>query len=111
MAVDMPDLLVHGPRTLHINPADPGSQDPPTPAPLKSRRKKKCPDNGLSQVTRLVQGASNLVLSLKDGLSESEREQKRRNAERRDTLVDHMNNVGRPPPFPLSSCEAPPPLT
>ncbi|KAK3904702.1 acyl transferase/acyl hydrolase/lysophospholipase [Staphylotrichum tortipilum] len=89
----MHDLLVHGPRTLHINPSDPGSQAPSTPSPLKSRRKKKCPDNGLSQVTRLVQGASNLVLSLRDGLSESEREQKRRTAERRDILVDRMNNA------------------
>ncbi|KAK4038057.1 acyl transferase/acyl hydrolase/lysophospholipase [Parachaetomium inaequale] len=89
----MPDILVHTHRSIPAKTAEPGSRAPPVLDPTKPRRKKKCHDHGPSQVTRLVQGAGNLALAWRDGLSASEREDKRRKEERQQILAARMQHA------------------
>ncbi|KAK3291902.1 acyl transferase/acyl hydrolase/lysophospholipase [Chaetomium fimeti] len=81
----MPDLLVHGsPRT----PADvPPLQN------VKIGRRRQTRGHGLFQVTRLIQTASNLALSLRDGLTASDREEKRWKEERKQILAARMGEA------------------
>jgi TAG lipase/steryl ester hydrolase/phospholipase A2/LPA acyltransferase len=44
-------------------------------------------------VTRLIQGAGDLALSLRDGLTTSEREEKRWREERKQILAARMTHV------------------
>ncbi|KAK4152210.1 acyl transferase/acyl hydrolase/lysophospholipase [Chaetomidium leptoderma] len=89
----MPDLLLHGPRTIHVNTAELSSRVPPLLDPTKFRRKKKGDSHGPSPVSRLVQSAGNFVLSWRDGLTELEREDKRRDEERRQILAARMQHA------------------
>ncbi|KAL2138271.1 hypothetical protein VTI28DRAFT_7170 [Corynascus sepedonium] len=85
----MPDLLLHGPRTT----GKLSSGAPPLLDPTKLRNKKKNVDHGPIGVSRLIQDVSNLALSLRDGLSASEREENRRKEERRQILIARMQHA------------------
>lgn len=66
---------------------DDSSKLPPSP-------KKKAPNNAaLRTLSRAFYGASNLALSLWDGLTLEERERKRVVEERKTMLIYHMKNV------------------
>lgn len=86
MIPDMPDLLIHGPRAVPASSA-------PLFDPFKARRKKKCNGHAPSHVSRLVQGAGNAVLAWRDGLSESERADRKRVEERKQILAARMQHV------------------
>jgi TAG lipase/steryl ester hydrolase/phospholipase A2/LPA acyltransferase len=82
----MPDHLLHGHRAVPASSA-------PLLDPIKPRRKKKHHSHAPSHVSRLVQGAGNVVLSWRDGLSESERADRRRVEERKQILAARMQHV------------------
>ncbi|KAL2129102.1 hypothetical protein VTI74DRAFT_8219 [Chaetomium olivicolor] len=79
----MSDLLVHG-------PGSPRLASPISPAKLRRRLSK---GHGSSQLSRLVRGANDVVLSWQDGLSEEEREDKRRTEERKQILAARMQSA------------------
>jgi TAG lipase/steryl ester hydrolase/phospholipase A2/LPA acyltransferase len=82
----MPDLLVHGPRRTPVNA--------PPLHHVKPGRRRHTHGHGPFQVTRLIQGAGDLALSLRDGLTTSEREEKRWREERKQILAARMTHVG-----------------
>lgn len=51
----------------------------------------------IDTISRAIKGANNLVLSLRDGLSEMERENRRKQEERKQILSLRMKNVRLPP--------------
>ncbi|KAK4641888.1 Lipase 5 [Podospora bellae-mahoneyi] len=93
----MTDLLVHGPPIIQVSTVEDGklkaSKRPrPRPAPLKL--KKTSPSHSyIPLLTKIVRDASNLVLSWRDGLTESEREDKRRTEERMQILAARMHSA------------------
>ncbi|KAL2165590.1 hypothetical protein VTG60DRAFT_4270 [Thermothelomyces hinnuleus] len=89
----MPDLLLHEPRTIQATTAGLGSATPPLLDPTKLRRKRKNAGHGLLGTSRLVRNVGNLALSLRDGLTASEREEIRRKEERRQILIARMENA------------------
>ncbi|KAH6847099.1 acyl transferase/acyl hydrolase/lysophospholipase [Chaetomium sp. MPI-CAGE-AT-0009] len=82
----MPDLLVHGPRRTQANV-------PPPFHNVKPRRRRQPRGHGPFQVTRLLQGAGNLALSWRDGLTASDREEKRWKEERKQILAARMGQA------------------
>jgi len=81
----MPDLLVHGPR-----------RTPASGPPLhhvKAGKRRHTHGHGSLKVTRLIQGAGDLALSWRDGLTASEREEKRWREERKQILAARMTHV------------------
>ncbi|KAK4124326.1 patatin-domain-containing protein [Parathielavia appendiculata] len=89
----MPDVLLHKHLPVHVSTAEPGSKVLQLFDPPKSRRKKKHHGHGPSHVSRLVQSAGNVVLSWRDGLSWSEREERRKKEERMQILAARMQNA------------------
>jgi len=104
----MNGLLSHVPPIIRVNSvrdkASPPSQRCSTPKkPAKKPQKKAA----LPPIARLIHDTSNLLLSLRDGLTESEREQKRRTEERMQILAARMHNVSsRAPAAPPWSCQS-----
>ncbi|KAK4223959.1 acyl transferase/acyl hydrolase/lysophospholipase [Podospora fimiseda] len=93
----MTDLFVHGPPGIRVNNVDDGKlkKTKKRPEPLKLKHKKSqthmhAPTQPLS---RILRHAGNLVLSWRDGLTESEREDKRRLEERMQILAARMHNA------------------
>ncbi|OLN96958.1 Lipase 4-like protein 1 [Colletotrichum chlorophyti] len=93
----MNDVLlnsVHSRPAIRVKPAAP-------PVSLKSGRSsstkkqhQQTPTNiALDSITRAIKGANNLVLSLRDGLSELERENRRKQEERKQILSVRMKNA------------------
>jgi TAG lipase/steryl ester hydrolase/phospholipase A2/LPA acyltransferase len=70
----MADIVLH---RLDARPGDGGKRKQTAGYPL----------------SKLIRGSHNLVLSLRDGLTESEREDHRRTEERKAILVARMQNV------------------
>ncbi|KAK4675502.1 Lipase 5 [Podospora pseudoanserina] len=94
----MTDLLVHGPPIIQVNTVEDGklkaSKRPrPRPAPLKLKKKTSPSHSYIPPLTKIVRDASNLVLSWRDGLTESEREDKRRTEERMQILAARMHSA------------------
>ncbi|KAK4457164.1 acyl transferase/acyl hydrolase/lysophospholipase [Cladorrhinum samala] len=92
----MTDLFVHGPPAIRVNVGDDGKPksskkvDLQKPKHKKSQTHMKAPIQPLTQILRT---ASSLVLSWRDGLTESEREDKRRTEERMQILAARMQNA------------------
>ncbi|KAK3939184.1 putative lipase [Diplogelasinospora grovesii] len=90
----MIDLLLNG---LPTSPGNIGSEGrPKTPAKtanatLKRRQSQKLVAS--NPISGLIRGANNLVLSWRDGLTESEREDQRRTEERKQILAARMQNA------------------
>ncbi|EAQ83092.1 hypothetical protein CHGG_10910 [Chaetomium globosum CBS 148.51] len=78
----MPDLLVHGPRRT---PASVQSFDN-----AKPERRRQPRGHGSFRVTRFIQSAGDLALSWRDGLTVSEREEKKWREERKQILAARM---------------------
>ncbi|KAK4180944.1 putative lipase [Triangularia setosa] len=90
----MTDLLVHGSPLIQVNSGeDRRLKRSKRPEPLKLKKKTAHPHSSIPPFTKLVRDASNLVLSWRDGLTESEREDKRRTEERMQILAARMHNA------------------
>lgn len=80
-------------RSVDTRPSDlkkPGDQGLLCTSSQKSRQSAGHP------LTRIIRSTNNLVLSFRDGLAESEREERRRTEERKVILRARMQNVGVP---------------
>jgi hypothetical protein len=71
-----------------------------------SLKKRKLNNAALRTLSRFVRDASNLTLSLWDGLTLEERERRRIVEERKTVLIYHMKNVRIPFLLPRFSCRA-----
>ncbi|KAK4201714.1 putative lipase [Triangularia verruculosa] len=90
----MTDLLVHGPPIIQVDSGeDCGLKRSKRPEPLRLKKKTPHPHTSIPPLTKIVRNASNLVLSWRDGLTESEREDKRRLEERMQILAARMHNA------------------
>jgi len=89
----MNDILVHGNSAIRVSGASDGSLRTPSAPP--ARRSKPQKHVSFQPLVRIVQDTRNLVLSWRDGLSESEREDKTRIEERMQILAARMHNVSR----------------
>ncbi|KAK3496241.1 acyl transferase/acyl hydrolase/lysophospholipase [Neurospora crassa] len=97
----MTDLLVHGPPGVRVSPGGPDGSDCGTQkaspqtltSALKKRNSKVEKRVTFRPFSKLMRSAGNYVLSWRDGLTESERENKRRIEERMRFLEDVMHNA------------------
>lgn len=71
----------------------------PNPTTVASKQKQSQKTSSTRPLSRLVRGVNNRVLFWRDGLAESEREDRRRTEERKQILAARMGNVW----LPLSS--------
>jgi TAG lipase / steryl ester hydrolase / phospholipase A2 / LPA acyltransferase len=95
----MPDLLLHGPPVIRLNSGPDNklklASQPPTPA-SKKKNKQTQRYSVLQPVSKIIRDASNYMLSWRDGLNGSEREDRRRAEERMQILAARMQNVSWP---------------
>ncbi len=91
----MTDLLVHGPPAIRVNSGGDGKLRPSPHSSASSLKKRSHPQKHaeFQPLSKIIRDAGNLVLSLRDGLTESERESRRRNEERMQILAARMQNV------------------
>lgn len=98
----MTDSSAHGrSRIIQVSTADCARDPPPLLEASRLKRRRKERKSGPSPLTRLLRYANNRVLSWRDGLSETEREVKRRIEERMQILAARMQNVSTRPLRPL----------
>lgn len=90
----MPNFTIHGPSLLQVNDGQDAISQPALPSALKKKGKPKKPVL-VQPLTRVIRDASNILLSLRDGMTESEREGRRRVEERMQILAARMQNVRR----------------
>ena len=83
----MSDNLIQLSQHSPVSPKTKTSKD-------QQQQQQKQKQHGPSPLSKVIKYASNTVLSWRDGLSESEREQKREREERMDILAARMQNVG-----------------
>jgi hypothetical protein len=107
MTADMPDLILHGPRPVPAHASELGANVPPLSDTAKAGGRRQSHSHGPFLVSRLVHCVGNLLLSWRDGLSGSEREDRRRKQERIETLVARMQNVNTTPRSLAVSCSRP----
>ncbi|KAK3321985.1 patatin-domain-containing protein [Apodospora peruviana] len=91
----MPDLLLHGAPVIRVNAAPEGKGNvpgQPTTSHIGKRNKAQA-STTLLPLSKAIRGASNVLLSWRDGLNESEREDKRRTEERMQILAARMQNA------------------
>ncbi|KAG7040213.1 hypothetical protein JMJ77_0010494 [Colletotrichum scovillei] len=88
---------VHPLPAIRVKSASPSGPSASTKPGRPSSIKKHPPSTPLNaafdSISRAIKGANNLVLSLRDGLSELERENRRKKEERRLVLSIHMKNA------------------
>ncbi|KAK4142892.1 acyl transferase/acyl hydrolase/lysophospholipase [Dichotomopilus funicola] len=103
----MPDLLVHRPHGVQTPAAaEAGAKAPARPDQARGlRRRKKSQDHGQSHVVRLARSVGNLALTWRDGLTASERENKRRKEERKQILAARMQSAQRAQDWEEAACE------
>ncbi|KAK0716691.1 acyl transferase/acyl hydrolase/lysophospholipase [Apiosordaria backusii] len=92
----MTNLLLRGPPLIQVNSGEDGklkASKSKRPEPLRLKKKTPHPHRSIPPLTKIVRNASNLVLSWRDGLTESEREDKRRMEERMQILAARMHNA------------------
>ncbi|TDZ19088.1 Lipase 4 [Colletotrichum sidae] len=96
----MNDVLINPVHSLPaIRPKSSAAPGPPSLKTCRSSSAKKSqqqqqPRNfALDSISRAIKGANNLVLTLRDGLTELERENKRKQEERRQILSLRMKNA------------------
>jgi len=96
----MTNIMLHGPPLIRLNSSQDGTLKPPG-QPLASASKKKSKSQKaavlqpLSSAVRGLRDASNVLLSWRDGMTESEREDRRRAEQRMQILAARMQNVSR----------------
>ncbi|KAK5659194.1 hypothetical protein OQA88_1285 [Cercophora sp. LCS_1] len=90
----MTDLLIHGPSAIRAGPA-PNGQLKASSHGIASAKKKLKPQKQVTfqPLARIIRDTGNLVLSWRDGLTESEREDKQRVEERMQILAARMQNA------------------
>ncbi|KAK4162383.1 putative lipase [Cladorrhinum sp. PSN259] len=92
----MTDLFVHGPPVIRVNNGDDGKLKPckkSEPQKLKHCKSQTHLHAPIQPLSKILRHAGNLVLSWKDGLTGSEREDKRRLEERMQILAARMHNA------------------
>ena len=97
----MTDLLVHGPPGIRVSPGGPDGSDcgtqkassQPSALALKKKNNKVEKHVTFRPLSKVIRSAGDYVLSWRDGLTSSERENKRRIEERMQFLEDVMHNV------------------
>ena len=102
----MTDLLVNLLPTIRLNPLSTAlsgllttrtsAARPPAlgETPTRKRRQSQSRGGANQPISRALKGVGSLVLSLRDGLTDEEREANRRRDERRQILTLRMKNVG-----------------
>lgn len=84
-------------RVKSSSPSGPSaSTKPGRPSSIKKQQPPTPLNAAFDSISRAIKGANSLVLSLRDGLSELERENRRKKEERRLVLSIHMKNVRLP---------------
>jgi TAG lipase / steryl ester hydrolase / phospholipase A2 / LPA acyltransferase len=92
----MTDLLVHGPPAIRVTTAGDGRLKAQTPcAPSLGKRQEPQKRVAFQPLAKIIRDTGNLVLSWRDGLTESEREDKARVEERMQILAIRMQNVSK----------------
>ncbi|KAK3989772.1 acyl transferase/acyl hydrolase/lysophospholipase [Cladorrhinum sp. PSN332] len=93
----MTQLFVHGPPIIRVNSGgDDGklkASKKPEPLKLKHRKSQTHMHAPIQPLSKILRHAGNLVLSWRDGLNESEREDKRRLEETMQILAARMHNA------------------
>lgn len=96
----MNDVLINSVHPLpgiraksSIASGPPSSLKPCRSSSIKKQHQCQPRNGALDSISRAIRGANNLVLSLRDGLSELERENKRKQEERKQILSLRMKNV------------------
>jgi TAG lipase / steryl ester hydrolase / phospholipase A2 / LPA acyltransferase len=89
----MDDLLVPKVPTIRVRAAEVDSRTKSKPLRIATEPP-TTQQVALGTLSRAVKGANNLLLSLRDGLNESERQQQRNVDERKQILALRMKNVG-----------------
>ncbi|KAK0724667.1 acyl transferase/acyl hydrolase/lysophospholipase [Lasiosphaeris hirsuta] len=92
----MTDLFVHGPPAIRVSNTSDSKLKLSTQVSTSSFKKKQSkPQKHVTfqPLTRIIRDTGNLVLSWRDGLTESEREDKRRVEERMQILAARMENA------------------
>ncbi|KAK3384826.1 acyl transferase/acyl hydrolase/lysophospholipase [Podospora didyma] len=89
----MADLLVQGPPAIRVSSGADGRLKTPTLAPGSSLKKRNTQHAPFQSLSKAVRDASNILLSWRDGLNESEREDKRILEERMQILAARMHNA------------------
>jgi len=92
----MTDLLVQGPLAIRVTTTGDGRMKAPIQGASSGKKKPKQQKQVTFQpLTKIIRNTGNLVLSWRDGLTESEREDKARVEERMQILAARMQNVRR----------------
>ncbi|KAK4186301.1 putative lipase [Podospora australis] len=91
----MTDLLMNGPPVIRVNSGEDFkfNRSPRKPEHHKPKKKKAVTHSPIQPLSKIVRHASNLMLSWRDGLTESEREEKRQTEERMQILAARMHNA------------------
>ncbi|KAK3361979.1 acyl transferase/acyl hydrolase/lysophospholipase [Lasiosphaeria ovina] len=92
----MTDLLIHGPPVIRVSSGADGKLKTPVEASTSAstlKKKKKTQHAPVQPLTKVVRDASSILLSWRDGLTESERESKRRTEERMQILAARMQGA------------------
>ncbi|KAK0611023.1 acyl transferase/acyl hydrolase/lysophospholipase [Immersiella caudata] len=90
----MADLLVHGPPAIRVTTAGDGRSKAQTPcAPSRGKRQEPQKRVAFHPLAKIIRDTGNFVLSWRDGLTESEREDKARVEERMQILAARMQNA------------------
>ncbi|GAB1317378.1 Lipase 5 [Madurella fahalii] len=88
----MTDLLLHAPHIVQVSTLGSWLKPPPKPQPVKPKKEPK-DQHAPFQLSKLIRDANNRILSWRDGLSQSEREDRRRTEERAQILAARMQNA------------------
>jgi TAG lipase / steryl ester hydrolase / phospholipase A2 / LPA acyltransferase len=91
----MSDLLVQGPPAIRVITAGDGRLKTATQcAPSAGKKQGSQKHVAFQPLVRIIRDTGNLILSWRDGLNESERQDKTRAEERMQILAARMQNVG-----------------
>lgn len=90
----MTDLLVQGPPAIRVTTTGDSRLKATTQCAPSAGKKQGQQKHAFQPLARIIRDTGNLVLSWRDGLNESEREDKARAEERMQILAARMQNVG-----------------
>lgn len=92
----MTDLLVQGPPSIRVSTTGDGRLKTPTQGTSSAKKLKPQKQVTFQPLAKIIRDTGNLVLSWRDGLTQSEREDKARVEERMQILAARMQNVRAP---------------
>jgi TAG lipase/steryl ester hydrolase/phospholipase A2/LPA acyltransferase len=93
----MADFFLRTPRIIQASEPDSWLGTAPKCQPVKHRRKRRSQQRAPFHLFKLIREANNLILSWRDGLTESQREARRRAEEQMQILAARMQNVSASP--------------